>query len=68
MITSTKQRLKAIGSGRRKPVPVKRAVESVDDVLGRYACGSQEERFDLFLQYRGLRDEFSLLEKEERVG
>jgi hypothetical protein len=67
MIRSTKQRLMAIWSGGRKPVQVKRAAQNAGDLLERYAGGSPEERCDLFLQYRELRDEFSFLEREERV-
>ncbi len=68
MITFTKKRSPVKDGDSRKPVPVKRvrgSAETTDDILGRYLRSSSEERFDLFFKYRGLRDDFSVLDRNE---
>ncbi len=58
---------RVMGAGNsRKSAPLRRResdIEPVEKILGRYINAGSGERFELFLQYRNLREEFSLLDR-----
>lgn len=68
MLALIKQRLTVKTGGSLNFLLSKRVPDSFipgDDILGKYVNGSSEERLDLFLQYRDLREEFSILDEDD---